>query len=184
MGLRRAPWRGFVRGMEKTAILLAALLAATPALAGWEKLDGGATAKPDETNSTIEAIHIHCLEGPAIDVYSRDSGPVRPLAGGAEADYFYKPGMIRADVDGKQFGLVAAGSDEAVVLFSEGEEAKGYLAPLDPALFDAMISGRTLTLSFDVSPAQGADGTGLETFARFDLAGAGALIGAVVKSCN
>ena len=108
------------------------------------------TAKPTETNSTIEALHVHCLEGPAIDLYSHDLGPVLPLEGGAEADYFYKPGMISADVDGQKFPLVAAGSDEAVVLFSEGEEAKGYLAPVDRALFEAMVSGKLLTLSLDI----------------------------------
>jgi hypothetical protein len=169
--------------MHKTAILLIASLAAAPAMAGWEKIDGGVTAKPDETNATIEAIHVHCLDGPAIDVYSRDLGPVRPLDGGAEADYFYKPGMVRADVDGKQFPLAAAGSDDAVVLFSQGSEAQSFLKPIDPALIDAMAAGRTLTLSFDISSAKGADGSGLETFARFDLAGAGALIGEAVKPC-
>ena len=170
--------------MKKTASFLIAMLTAAPALAGWEKVDGGVTAKPAETNSTIEALHIHCLEGPAIDLYSQDLGPVRPLEGGAEADYFYKPGMISADVDGQKFPMVAAGSDEAVVLFSQGEEAKGYLAPVDRALFAAMAAGKMLTLSFDISPAAGADGSNLETFARFDLAGAGALIGEAVKACG
>jgi len=170
--------------MKKTAIVLVVVLTAAPVLAAWEKVDGGVTAKPTETNSTIEALHVHCLEGPAIDLYSHDLGPVLPLEGGAEADYFYKPGMISADVDGQKFPLVAAGSDEAVVLFSEGEEAKGYLAPVDRALFEAMVSGKMLTLSFDISPAQGTDGSALETFARFDLAGAGALIGDAVKACG
>ena len=169
--------------MHKTAILLIASLAAAPAMAGWEKIDGGVTAKPDETNATIEAIYIHCLDGPAIDVYSRDLGPVQPLDGAVEPDYFYKPGVVRADVDGKQFPLTAAGSDDAVVLFSEGSEAQSYLKPIDTALIDAMAAGRTLTLSFDISPARGADGSGLETFARFDLAGAGALISEAVKAC-
>ena len=121
MGLRAARRRGFLAGCRRRQSSLIASLAAAPAIAGWEKVDGGVTAKPDETNSTIEAMHIHCLEGPAIDVYSHDLGPVRPLDGGAEPDYFYKPGMISADVDGKQFPLVAAGSDDAVVLFSQGE---------------------------------------------------------------
>lgn len=170
--------------MKKTASLIIALLASAPALAAWEKVDGGVTAKPVETNSTIEALYVHCLEGPAIDLYSRDMGPVLPLDGGAEADYFYKPGMISADVDGQKFPLVAAGSDEAVVLFSQGEEAKGYLAPVDGALFSAMAAGKVLTLSFDISPAAGADGSNLETFAQFDLAGAGTLIGDAVKACG
>jgi hypothetical protein len=171
--------------MKKTASFLIAMLTAAPALAGWDKVDGGVTSKPVETNSTIEALHIHCLEGPAIDLYSRDLGPVRSLEGGsAEADYFYKPGMISADVDGQKFPLVAAGSDEAVVLFSEGEEAKGYLAPLDRALFAAMASGKMLMLSFDISPAKGPDGSAHETFARFDLTGAGTLIGDAVKGCG
>ena len=170
--------------MKQMASFLIAMLTAAPALADWERVDGGVTAKPVETNSTIEALHIHCLEGPAIDLYSKDLGPVRPLEGGAEADYFYKPGMISADIDGQQFPMVAAGSDEAVVLFSQGEEAKGYLAPVDRALFSAMAAGKMLTLSFDISPAVGADGSNLETFARFDLAGGGVLIGEAVKACG
>jgi hypothetical protein len=171
--------------MKKTASFLIAMLTTAPALAGWDKVDGGVTGKPVETNSTIEALHIHCLEGPAIDLYSRDLGPVRPLeGGGVEADYFYKPGMISADVDGQKFPMVAAGSDEAVVLFSQGEEAKGYLAPVDRALFAAMAAGQMLTLSFDILPAAGAAGSKLETFARFDLADAGALIGDAVKACG
>ena len=170
--------------MKQTASLLIAMFAAGPALAGWDKVDGGVTAKPATTNSSIEALHIHCLEGPAIDLYSKDLGPVRPLEGAAEHDYFYKPGMISADVDGQKFPMVAAGSDEAVVLFSQGEEAKGYLAPVDRALFAAMAVGQTLTLSFDITPAAGADGSSLETFARFDLAGAGALIADAVRACG
>ena len=45
------------------------------------------------------------------------------------------------------------------MLFSQGEEAKGYLAPVDRALFAAMAAGQMLTLSFDISPGQGADGS-------------------------
>ena len=114
--------------MKKTATVLVVVLTAAPALAAWEKVDGGVTAKPTETNSTIEALHVHCLDGPAIDLYSHDLGPVLPLEGGAEADYFYKPGMISADVDGQKFRWWQPAPTEAVV-FSGRQGSSSYMAP-------------------------------------------------------
>ncbi len=169
--------------MRTLPLLLACLLSATPALA-WEKIEGGALARPIETNSNIEALLVHCLDSPAIDLYAKSNGPVLPAEGGVNADYFYKPGAIRADVDGKAFPLVAAGSDIAVVLFSEGEAAQDYMAPLDYALFDAIFVGRILTIGFDITPAAAADGSPYETFARFDLAGAGPFINEAIDPCN
>ncbi|MGD9914053.1 MAG: hypothetical protein AB7S80_08220 [Rhizobiaceae bacterium] len=170
--------------MKLTAATLAMLLAASPALAAWEKAEGGSMVKPTQTNSNIEALFVHCLEGPAIDLYATDNAPVLPAEGGGDADYFYKPGVIRADVDGKQFPLVAAGSDIAVVLFSEGTAEESYLAPIDFALIDAMFAGRTLTIALDITPANGKDGSPFETFASFDLTGAGPLINDAIAPCS
>jgi len=169
--------------MKRPLLALAIVLAAFPASA-WEKAEGGAMARPVETNSNVEALFVHCLDGPALDLYAKDGAPVLPAAGGAEADYFYKPGAVRAEVDGKFFPLVAAGSDIAVVLFSEGEAAQGYMAPLDIALFDAIFAGRTLTISLDITPAAAADGSPLETFVRFDLAGSGPYINDAIAPCS
>lgn len=141
-------------------------------------------ARPIETNSNIEALYVHCLEGPAIDAYAKDGAPVLPAEGGAEADYFYKPGVVRADVDGKTFPLVAAGSDIAVILFSEGTADQNFMAPVDIALFDAMFAGRMLTIGFDITPAAAADGSPFETFARFDLTGAAPLINDAIDPCS
>ena len=162
-------------------VLLTAI--ALPAQA-WEKIEGGVTARPVDTNSTVEALFVHCLEGPAIDLYAKNSGPVLPLEGVTSADYFYKPGLIRADVDGKSFPLVAAGSDIAVVLFSEGPAAESYLAPVDPDLFKAMLAGRTLVIGFDILASSAPDGSPFETFARFDLAGSTEPLGAAIAACG
>lgn len=170
--------------MKLTAPTLAMLLAASPALAAWEKAEGGSMVKPTETNSNIEALFLHCLDGPAIDLYAKDNGPVAPAEGGGNLDYFYKPGLIHADVDGKRFPLVAAGSDIAVVLFSEGTPEENYLVPIDFALIDAMFAGKTLTIALDLMPAKGKDGSPFETFASFDLTGAGPLMNDAIAPCS
>jgi hypothetical protein len=168
-------------------MLAAALMfAALPltANAAWEGAEGGAMAKPVETNTTIELISVHCVDGPVIAVYSKGGGPVLPAGDpDAGADYFYRPGTVRAVVDGAAYPLAAAGSDEAVVLFSEGSEAQSYLKPLDLGLVGAMGASKQLTLAFDITPQQAADGSSLESFARFDLAGAGKAIAAALKPC-
>jgi hypothetical protein len=169
--------------MKRPLLVLGLVLAASPASA-WEKAEGGSMARPVETNSNVEALFVHCLDGPAIDLYAKDGAPVLPAHGGGEADYFYKPGAVRADVDGTAFPLVAAGSDIAVVLFSEGEAAQNYMAPVDVALFDAMFAGKTLTIGFDITPAAAADGSPHETFIRFDLAGAGPFINDAIDPCR
>lgn len=158
--------------MRNTIAALALLLATTSTHAGWEAVDGGATVIPDTTNSTILAVMLHCLEGPALDVYSLEDGPVLPQDDRTvEADYFYKKGAVRGLVDGVAFPLSAAGSDIAVVLFSEGTEAEGYLAPLDPAFIKALRAGSVLELGFDVTPATGPDGSAFETWAKFSIGG-------------
>ena len=171
--------------MKKFATLLALLVLPSAAQAAWETTEGGAVSRPAETNTTIIGISVHCVEGPVIAVYSKDNGPVLPAAGPkAQADYFYKSGAVRAVVDGKAFPLAAAGSDDAVVLFSEGAEAQSYLAPLDLKLIAAMRGGKQLALEFDITSAKAGDGNVLESSARFDLTGAGKAIGAAVKPCT
>jgi hypothetical protein len=157
----------------------------SPAHAAWVEKYGGAFAEPTETNSTILGIMLHCVDGAVLDVYSKDDGPALPADGSAtEADYFYKAGAVRAEVDGKAFPLAAAGSDIAVVLFSEGEEEKSYLTPLYAEVIDALAAGKTLTLSFDVSSTNGPDGSPFDTWARFDLTGATKLIYEATASCS
>lgn len=169
--------------MQRPLLALAIIAAASPALA-WENVDGGSMTRPVETNSNVEALYVHCLDGPALDLYAKDGAPVLPADGSGQADYFYKPGAVRAEIDGKFFPLVAAGSDIAVVLFSEGTAAQNYMAPVDIALFDAMFVGRTLTISLDITPAAAADGSPLETFVRFDLQGAGPFINDAIDPCS
>ncbi len=158
-----------------TTALAATVLvfSSTLAPAAWVAVEGGVTAKPDETNSTIEIIMLHCMEGPALDVYSRNDGAILPDDGKQhEADYFYRKAGVRGVVDGMIFALAAAGSDIAVVLFSEGTEAQGYLAPLDPAFVHALANGSELTLAFDITPETGPDGSPFDTWAKFSLQGA------------
>lgn len=165
------------------AVLAATVLAlsSTLAQAAWVAVEGGVTAKPDETNSTIEIIMLHCMDGPALDVYSRNDGAVLPDDGKEHvADYFYRKAAVRGVVDGMIFPLSAAGSDIAVVIFSEGTEAENYLAPLDPAFVRALVSGSQLTLAFDVTPDAAADGTPFETWATFSLRGAKPVIEAAL----
>ena len=164
-----------------------ALLALLPtvASAAWEEIEGGATTRPIETNSTIQAIMVSCVDGPVVEVYSDKDGPVLPVADpSATADYFYKAGAVEASVDDKTFPLATAGSDIAIVLFSEGPEAESHLAPLDPKFLSALRTGSTLRLSFDVTPAAGPDGSVYDTWARFSLEGAGPMIEKIVKSCS
>ncbi|MGE0503146.1 MAG: hypothetical protein AB7I79_20605 [Rhizobiaceae bacterium] len=164
------------------SVLLGVSLAGSAA--AWEKIEGGVSARPVETNSNVEALLVHCLEGPAIDLYARDGGPVLPADRPAPAEYFYLPGLVVADVDGRTFPLVAAGSDIAVILFSEGAAEQNYMAPVDRALLEAMATGTALTIRFDITTDAAPDGSPHETFIRFDLADATALINEAVAACG
>ncbi|WP_019171344.1 hypothetical protein [Pseudaminobacter salicylatoxidans] len=170
--------------MKKVLLPAVVLLFVQPALAEWKPLDDGVTSAPSDTNSTIQAIVLHCVDGAVIDVYSGGDGTIRPLSGGEVEDFFYKPGFIRAVVDDQVFPIVAAGSGDAVVLFSEGEKQDGYQAPLDPALVAALGTGELLTLNFDLNPTTGSDGSTFESFASFDLTGGGQLIRDAIGNCQ
>ena len=171
------------RLVSRFALLGALLLAASSAFAGWELRDGAAVTMPSQTNGNVARLLLHCVDGPVFSVYATGGGVVRPMGPGPVFDYFYQPGFIRADVDGQIFPLVAAGSDDAVVLFSEGALADSYLAPLDIALIKAMRAGKQLTLRFDLTPAYSTDRTAYETTASFPLAGAAGPIKQAVKGC-
>lgn len=166
------------------ACLTAALLiaASQSAHAEWRFENGVAIGTPRSTNSTLEAVVVACGDPFQIELYSRDDGPVLPESGGT-ADYFYTPGKIVASVDDHDYPLVAAGSDIAVVLFSEGTVAENHLAPVDRQLMEAMRDGARLALHFDITPANAADGSPYETFAIIPLEGAGAVLGAALAAC-
>ena len=165
------------------AILLALVLS-TPARAEWLLDQGVAIVSPTSNNSTIELLVVSCGDPYAVEVYSR-GGPVRPDAdGNVEADYFYKPGKVQGRIGGQVFPLTAAGSEIAVVLFSEGTAAQGYMAPVSRDFIGALKTGTSLTLAFDVTPEANADGTPHETFAEFPLAGSAAAIDAALATCG
>ena len=174
--------------MKRSAAILFALgFAALPARADWI-LDGGvAIVSPTGGSSTMELLAVHCGDPYHLEVLSR-GGPVRPAGNGeapVEADYFYKPGKVEARIDGRTFPLVAAGSDSAVVLFTQGTAAQNHMAPIDAALIAALKSGSVLTLAFDVTPeTNAADGTAHETVADFPLAGSGAMLNAALAGCD
>jgi hypothetical protein len=171
--------------MKKLAATALAFLLPAVANAAWVSVEGGASAKPDETNSTIELIILHCADGPAIAVYSRGPGAVLPDdASSTNADYFYKPGAVAANVDGVVFPLIAGGMDDAIILFSEGPDASNLMLPLDPDLTSALLKGVSLTLAFDITGGAGADGSQRETWARFSLDGAATTLEAAVAQCR
>lgn len=173
--------------MNRHVLLAALLLLPSPALAEWMLDNGVAIVSPAGNNSTMELLAISCGDPYQVEVYSR-GGPVRPDPAGdasAEADYFYKPGKVQARIDGQVFAMTAAGSDAAVVLFSEGTAAQNYMADVDPAFIAALKSGTMLSLAFDVTPqANAADGTPHETVADFPLAGSSAAIDAALATCS
>ena len=167
-------------------VLLAALIALpSPALAEWMLDNGVAIVAPASNNSTMELLAISCGEPYQVEVYSR-GGPVKPDPADdtVETDYFYKPGKVEARVDGRVFPMAAAGSDAAVVLFSQGSAAQSYLADVDRAFIAALRSGTSLTLAFDVTPAAAADGTPHETMAEFPLTGSASALDAALAGCS
>ena len=122
----------------------AALVATSPAFAEWQVDGGVAIVAPTANNSTMELFAVSCGDPYQVEVYSR-GGPARPdvEGGGADGvDYFYQPGKVEARIDGVVFKLAAAGSDAAVVLFSEGKAADRHLAPLGAAFVAALKGGR------------------------------------------
>lgn len=170
--------------------IAAALVAAQPALAGWQVDSGVAIVAPSANNSTTELLAISCGEPYQVEVYSR-GGPVRPDTGpdtgGApvEADYFYQPGKVEARIDGRVFALAAAGSEAAVVLFAEGKAADGYLADIPRSFIDALKEGELLVLAFDVTAgANATDGKAHETVAEFPLAGSRAALDEALAACR
>lgn len=157
---------------------------AGPAVAEWRLDEGNAIAIPSgRGTSNIEAIVISCQDPYIFEVYA-EGGPVRPLAGGVEVDYFYQPDRIRAVVDGASFPFVAAGSGDAVVLFSEGTAEESYMGNNDPAFIDALKAGVEMRLAFDiVDGATDGDGSAYETYALFPLAGAADALGGALADC-
>ncbi|EKF18065.1 hypothetical protein [Nitratireductor pacificus] len=170
--------------MRAVLALLCLACASLPARAEWRLENGVAMATPDGGNSNITRLLIECGTPFNLLVYA-SGGPVLPVAGGGgEADYFYQPHRIEAEIDGQRFPLAAAGSDDAVVLTGQGAEANGYLADLDRALLDLLRQGRHLTLAFDVTPEPNAEtDSPFETFARFSLDGADPVIGSALRDC-
>ena len=139
--------------------LLATLLAFVPAAAhaDW-RLDGGvAIVEPAESNSTVEAMTVLCGDPFFVEIYSRD-GPVMPASGKVAAEYFYLPGKVRALIDGTAYPLAAAGAELAIVLFEEGTEAQSYLAPIRLEFVEALKSGTAVTIGFDITEGNAADG--------------------------
>jgi hypothetical protein len=173
------------------SLALWAVVVASPALADWQVDNGVAIAAPAATNSTIELLAISCGDPYQVEVYSR-GGPVRPAPAAGqgdgapiETDYFYKPGKVEARIDGKAFALAAAGSDAAVVLFAQGKAAQNHLAPVTASFIDALKSGTSLVLAFDVTEEAGAtDGTAFETTAQFPLAGSREALEEALASCR
>ena len=177
--------------MKKLLAALGALALSSPAQAEWRLDAGGAIVEPSVTNSTMELLALLCGDPVQVEIYSR-GGSVQPETADAEqpvaaqvqADYFYLPGKVQAVVDGRPFPLTAAGSDAAVVLFSEGTKAQSYMAPLRPDFIDALKTGKELTIGFDITPANGADGSPFETTAAFPLDGSAAVIEEALRGCS
>lgn len=158
---------------------------ASPAAAQW-MLDGGAAiVAPVAGNSNVELLVLSCGDPYRLEVLAR-GGAVAPgdVTGDAPVDYFYQPGRIVARIDTDTFPLVAAGSDAAVVLYSEGTAAQDYMAAIDPAFVAALRSGSSLTLAFDITPEAAADGTPHETVAEFPLGGSSAILDSALGGCG
>lgn len=170
------------RSLAATLVALALAGATTPGFAAW-RVDGEpAVVEPEESNSNLQLFAVACGDPFQLELYAHD-GPVLPQVWDGPADYFYQPGKIIANVDGHDFPLVAAGSDFAVVLYSEGTVEENYLASVDRELIEALLTGATLTFFFDISTANAADGSPYETFARFPLTGASDALGSALAAC-
>ncbi|MBX3530417.1 MAG: hypothetical protein KF849_07405 [Rhizobiaceae bacterium] len=170
--------------MKKTLITALTLsVLSFPALAEWRLDNGVAIVEPTQTNSNIELVAVLCGDPFQIEVYAR-GGPVQPADQEVAADYFYKPGKVRAAVDGQLYPLAAAGSDGAVVLFGEGSAAENYLGRLPFPMIETMKSGKLFTLAFDITPAKNADGSAYETVAVFPLDGSRAALDQALGSCG
>ena len=161
--------------------VVAFFIASGGANAAWLLDNGVAIVSPSRNNSTMELLAVSCGDPYNLEVFSR-GGPVRPENGNIEAEYFYLPGKVQARIDGQIFALAAAGSDGAVVLFNEGAAAQDYLAPVDAAFIEALKTGSTLTLAFDVTPET--DGSGpYETVAEFPLEGSRNALETALGAC-
>jgi hypothetical protein len=169
--------------MKRALAVLLTLAAASPAYAQWRLDEGVAIVEPGETNSNIELLALMCGEPFQLEVYAR-GGPVMPADQEVAADYFYKPGMVRATVDAQTFRLTAAGSDGAVVLFGEGSAAQNYMGPLPRPMIEALKGGKVFTLAFDITAAKNADGSPHETVATFPLTGSREAIEQALAGCS
>lgn len=173
--------------MKATRLAVLAVLACSAALprahaeSAWRVEGEIAVGAPSETDSNLLVVALGCGDPYLLELYADGGGPILPKSGG-EAGYFYEPGRIVASVDGRDFPLVAAGAEEAVVLFSEGSAAENFLAPLDRAFVEALRTGGTLTLRFDITPAS-ADGGPFETHAVIPLEGAAEVLDAALSNC-
>jgi hypothetical protein len=170
--------------MKKAVLALALFAASTPVHAEWRLDEGVAIVEPSTTNGTVELLALMCGDPVHVEIYSR-GGPVLPDGDDtAKAEYFYLPGKVRALVDSRPYPLAAAASDEAVVLFAEGSKAQNYLAPLRADFIEELKTGGELTLGFDITPANAADGSPFETTATFPLEGSRAAIDEALAGCG
>ncbi len=172
-----------MKTLLSSAALAAMFIAIAPAHAQWRLDNGVAIVEPAETNSNMELVALVCGDPYQLEVYAR-GGPVQPADQEVAADYFYKPNKVRATIDGQAFKLTAAGSDGAVVLFGEGSKAQSYMDKLPAALVQALMAGKTLTLGFDITAANNADGSPFETIAVFPLTGSREAIEATLSACG
>lgn len=171
--------------MKNLSAVLVALAFTMPAHAEWMVDSGVAIVSPANNNSTMELLAVSCGDPFTIEVFSR-GGPVRPDSGAdAAANYFHTPGKVVARIDGREYRLTAAGTPAAVELFAQGPAARKHAAPIRVDFIDALKTGTTLTLAFDVTPEpNAADGTPHETVAEFPLSGSAAALDAALATCG
>lgn len=174
-----------LRNERRVVLTALALLMAAPAaaMADWRVDEGVAIVEPTQTNANIELLAISCGDPVMVEVYAR-GGAVQPDGKEVQADYFYKPGKVRAVVDGKPVALVAAGSDGAVVLFAEGEASASYMAPVTRTFAATLAAGKQLSLEFDITPEKGKGGSAFETMAVFPLNGAKGALDEALRPCG
>lgn len=157
----------------RLSLALAASLTATGAFASdWETVSDTAFTRVLETNSTMVALAVQCGDEMKLEIYAANDGPIFHADTGETSEFQYQPGKVLAIIDGKAFPLAAAGAEATTVLFSEGNPAQNYLAPISPQLAAALRDGSSLELRFDLLPEAAPDGSPHETFGRFSLNGA------------
>lgn len=160
----------------------------TAATSGWHLEQGVnepsyAYIEPAATNLNIDVVALVCEQagegrGVQLQIYPSGQGPLLPA--GAPAHPVKDAARAEIEVDGRVFAADILFAADRVILADAGRER---VPVLSDGLLDALQTGRTLVLRFDLVAEQPGAAAAFDGEAEIDLRNGGAKAVAAVRRC-